>query len=461
MKIKQLFLMLAIVVISSSNLFAQGEAISFCDKVEIIDADLEDKLNLFTEYEGFQQASISKEGTDKYILEIIYKPNKVTKVERKSFTQVELDAFCSKIIISKDLEKRMSINQDGRRELLISSTVSGLGFYGTVLPLALGIDDDRGVIASYLLIGGGSFFVPFLATRNKEVTKPMARAYSIGTGSGIGHGFLVAGLVATNSNDFESGLLLIPVAMGLGESIGFMAVTKKYDLSLPNVNMIASGSVWGAGWGGSLGLIGSNGNDNGSIALSSTLIGSVAGMYLGHKVYNRTVDMTDGDVTVMNSYGTLGLLTGATLADLALDIGDDNGGKIFLGSITAASIGGMAYGLYRTKNFNYTAAEGAYIGLSEIAGGLVGLGVGFLIDSDFSSETIFVSSAVGATAGLLLVDNYIRKRSLKMNTSIGNLDFGFNPMGVSAAFEEENTVRDLEYYQRSTNNYIVRAGLTF
>jgi hypothetical protein len=48
-----------------------------------------------------------------------------------------------------------------------------------------------------------------------------------------------------------------------------------------------------------------------------------------------------------------------------------------------------------------------------------------------------------------------------VNTSIGNFDFGFNPMGIANAFEEDNSVKSLEYYQRSMNNYIVRAAVTF
>jgi hypothetical protein len=185
-------------------------------------------------------------------------------------------------------------------------------------------------------------------------------------------------------------------------------------------------------------------------------------MYLGHKVFQKMPNMTNGDVLVTNAYGILGGVASATVVDLAVDFDKINEMKLLMGSMTAATIGGMAYGLHRTSDYDYTTSEGAYIGLSEIAGGLLGIGVGYLIMTDnFESETALVSATVGATAGLLLVDSYIRKRSLKVNTSIGNFDFGFNPMGIANAFDEDKTVKTFEYYQRSTNNYIIRAAMTF
>lgn len=464
-------LVFAILIVISNHLLAQQKSIPLCNKIEVVNVALEKKLNLFTEYDGFQQALLFKENEDLYFLEIIYKPKDILQVERKPLTKAELAIFCEKINVSGNIDELLALNQDGRTELLISSTLSGLAFYGWSLPLAAGIDDSRATIATYMLVGGSSFFVPFLATRNREVTKAIGRAYSVGTVTGIGHGFMLRGLLELNNQypNYDERKserrLLVPIALGLGESFGLMALTSKYDLSIPNVSMIASGSVWGAGWGMSVGsiLIAENDDSNTEIrkALFSTLIGSGTGMYLGHKVYQKTPNLTNGDVLVVNAYGVLAALSAATISDLAMDFNKNTDTKILYGSMTATSIGGMIYGLHRTKNYNYTNAEGAYIGLSEIAGGLLGLGIGYLVDDSFSSETALVSTTIGATTGLLLVDNYLRKRSLKVNTSIGNFDFGFNPMGIANAFQEDNKVKDLEYYQRSTNNYIIRAAMTF
>jgi hypothetical protein len=432
---------------------------------------LEKKLNLFSEYEGFQQALLFKENDDLYILEIIYKPKEVFQVERKPLTKVELDAFCEKINQSENIENVLSLDQNGRTEFLISSTISGLGFYAWVTPIALQIENGRPRIATYMLIGGSSFFVPFLATKNRKVTTSMARAYSIGTGTGIGHGLILRNLMELNNEppyDYAKSdrRLLISAVMGMGEGLGLMALANKYDLSVSNVSMIATGGVWGAGWGAATGSLFLSQNDDNDAEIRKTnipaLIGSGAGMYLGHKVFQKMPNMTNGDILVTNAYTILGGVASATIVDLAVDFNNDNDVKFLMGSMTAATIGGMAYGLYRTSDYDYTTSEGAYIGLSEIAGGLLGIGIGYLVMADnFESETALVSATVGATAGLLLVDSYIRKRSLKVNTSIGNFDFGFNPMGIANAFDEDKTVKNLEYYQRSANNYIIRAAMTF
>jgi hypothetical protein len=462
---------LLLCVIASFTVFGQKTTVPLCNKIEIVNADLEKKLNLFSEYEGFQQALLFKENDDLYILEIIYKPKEVFQVERKPLTKVELDAFCEKINQSENIENVLSLDQNGRTEFLISSTISGLGFYAWVTPIALQIENGRPRIATYMLIGGSSFFVPFLATKNRKVTTSMARAYSIGTGTGIGHGLILRNLMELNNEppyDYAKSdrRLLISAVMGMGEGLGLMALANKYDLSVSNVSMIATGGVWGAGWGAATGSLFLSQNDDYKTEIRKTnipaLIGSGAGMYLGHKVFQKMPNMTNGDILVTNAYTILGGVASATIVDLAVDFNNDNDVKFLMGSMTAATIGGMAYGLYRTSDYDYTTSEGAYIGLSEIAGGLLGIGIGYLVMADnFESETALVSATVGATAGLLLVDSYIRKRSLKVNTSIGNFDFGFNPMGIANAFDEDKTVKNLEYYQRSANNYIIRAAMTF
>ncbi len=456
------------------QVFAQQTVVPLCDKIEVVNVELEKKLQLFTEYEGFQQALLYKESDDLFVLEIIYKPNDVFQVERKPMTKAELATFCERINQSDKIQEILSINQNGRQEYLISSTVSGLGLYAWALPRALNIQNERPFIATYMLVGGGSFYVPYLATKNQEITKPMARSYSIGTVTGTGHGFLIYNLMNLNDvydpmtgydYDKRQRRLFVPMAFSLGESFGMMALTKKHDLSLSNLGMITTGSVWGAGYGASFGNFFTNENsdykEDSRRVTYGTLIGSGLGMYAGHYIHSKIPDMTVGDMIVANAYGTLGALYAATITDLALDFNDYNDSKILLGSMTATSAAGIAYGLSRGKGYNYKPAEGAYIGLSEIAGGLVGIGVGYLVTDNLESETALVSASLGASAGIFLIDRYLRTRNLNTSSSIGNINFGFNPMGVANAFDTSEKPTTIEYLQRSTDNYIVRIGVTF
>ena len=56
MRIIKSLLLLIILIGISNQLSAQQTTIPLCDKIEVVNAELEQKLNLFTEYDGFQQA---------------------------------------------------------------------------------------------------------------------------------------------------------------------------------------------------------------------------------------------------------------------------------------------------------------------------------------------------------------------------------------------------------------------
>ena len=290
--LKSIFSILLLLSITFS-LNAQNNAIELCKKLEVVDSKLAKKLPLFADYDDFQQAMVFSNGENQYLMEIIYKSDDKFYIDRKTLTQGELDQLCKDIegtgvpIISS------SIDQKGRQELLVSSTISGLAAYAPISVASLDLQNTRPQVATYMLVSGSSFFVPFFLTKDKEVTKPMARAYSIGTGTGIGHGFLIKNLIDVNSDNIYSRnrTFAIPMAFGLVESIGLMKLTQKYDLSLSHVGMIATGSVWGAGYGASLGAI-TLSNDieypkDVNRILPLTMLGSAAGMYAGHKIHQN------------------------------------------------------------------------------------------------------------------------------------------------------------------------------
>ena len=470
MKNLKLIFGILLLFITSLHLNAQSETVQLCGKLEVIDRKLAKKLPLLADYKDFQQAMVFSDGENQYLLEIIYKSDDKFYVDRKTLTQSELDQLCKDIEETGIQIMSSDINQIGRQELLVSSTISGLGFYGWSSFRSLNIENERPMVATYMLVGGSSFFVPFFLTKNKEVTKPMARAYSIGTGTGIGHGFLIKNWIDINDDNSSNWnardrRLAIPMALGLAESIGLMKLTQKYDLSLSNVGMIATGSVWGAGYGATIGAISLKTDveypkDVNRIS-SLTILGSGAGMYAGHKIFQKMPNMTNGDVVVTNAYGVIGVLYAGMISDLAFDNFDDTEVKIMLGSMSALSAAGLAYGLHRTKDYNYSTAEGSFIGLSEIAGGLLGIGVGYLISNNgLESETALVSASIGATTGLFFMDNFLRNRNMNIQTSIGDVDFSFNPVGVANAFDSSE--KTFEDYQRNmNNNHILSAKITF
>ena len=92
---------------------------------------------------------------------------------------------------------------------------------------------------------------------------------------------------------------------------------------------------------------------------------------------------------------------------------------------------------------------------------MLGIGVGYLISNNgLESETALVSASIGATTGLFFMDNFLRNRNMNIQTSIGDVDFSFNPVGVANAFDSSE--KTFEDYQRNmNNNHILSAKITF
>ena len=63
------------------QLSAQRVTVPLCDKIEVVNIEMEKQLGLFPEYEDFQQALMYKEGDNLFVLEIIYKSNNIFQID--------------------------------------------------------------------------------------------------------------------------------------------------------------------------------------------------------------------------------------------------------------------------------------------------------------------------------------------------------------------------------------------
>ncbi|MGB0864640.1 MAG: hypothetical protein ACPGXZ_17095 [Saprospiraceae bacterium] len=464
---KKTSIILAICLFSLTTIIAQSSPISFCGKVQIIDQKLEKKLHLFPEYTKFIQASLFQE-KDSYTLEILHEFNNQIKVEQKKLTQADLDVICNKInnVIPKSKLKKNNnkFDKSGRKELLITSTVLGVGAYGWMVPASFDDMSLRSGLAAYMLIGAGSFFVPFALTSNKPVTRGMARGYGWGSFLGMTHGTMMRQLTRDLNSSFD--INLIPTVLGgLVEGSAMYYLASKNDWDRGTVGMIGTGGLWGAGMGGSIGLISSplSGNNTANlsknITLGSSLLFSGLGMYGGYLWSQADGSVTNGDVIVINAAGFLGFRLGAALATTSdLFSGTEIRVKGGVGITALSAAAAIGYGLYHTSNYDYTTGEGVYISLGEVAGGLLGLGVTYLVTDELSDDSSAWSSTIGATAGFVLVDYFIRRNDVKVNSSIGNWSFDLNPMGFSPNFEYGKEV-DLNQLQNAS--HAVKASLKF
>lgn len=405
---------------------AQERQISFCNDIKIIDTQMATRVSKLMVYKDFQQATLL-ETDEGLVLSIVYKINGVFQLEKVSITPAELAQICEEIKLKEDKAKFFEEDnptQEARRRLIVSSTLLSLGYYSWAIPTALHAEDYKVYTASYMIIGGAGFFVPLFATNRNNVTNGMARGYSMGAVNGFVHGLALNTLLMGESTDIES-ILGITTVTSLTESLLALSLAKKHNLSWGRMSIMGSGGLWGAAVGNVLPYV-LFGSTELRLHAATTLAGSAGGILGANYLYKKQ-SITHGDATIINSMGALGLYWSGVMME-TFEFGSDRGA---MGLMLLGATGGITYGIYKTKNYNYTRQQGNLIPLGAFAGGLIGAGFGILTEAETTGYLWL--TALGATGGFFLSDWVLRDGRKEKNTSASNYSFQINPMGVMGA----------------------------
>lgn len=470
---KKLFILFMSVLLgilsSCPNVWAQDTQSAVCTHTEVINSDLAKKLPLFKKYKNCLQVVLyeNKNNAEKE-LEVLYQPENAILKDRIKVSSEQLRFLCDEIAQLQSPNPLNGLDQRGRGGLVASSMLLSLGYYGWAAPIALNKkDDEKAYVASYMLVGSASFFVPFLITRNKTITTGMAQAYGTGGVLGIGHGWLTTILIQGQNVETKTGLGL-SVATSLGESMLGLALAKQYNLNPQNIGWAASGSVWGAAAGAGITYLADS--ENYRMYALSALLGSGGGMVAGHFAYKK-LPVPQGDLLVVNEYGILGTylsvpIVNSILGDDHSIEGDEATKRYIVGSMIGATAG-LTAGFYRTKNYNYSLQQGAWMQLGELSGSLLGVGTTYLLSNSSSDETPYLWAAgIGATAGLLFTDWLVRtadnnqKQSDKKNKT--GWHFDLNPIGIAQSFNAcPLPDRPQQNPTQILNNYAMKIALKF
>jgi len=432
MKIKTL---LCLIVLLPVALAAPGHAqevlvpIDDEGKLESIDAELERELGLFTEYENFREARLFQVSDTSFVLEISHQPQERLLKVRLPLSAEEAFEFRRKVTERIELRKpRAVLNQEGRAKLLGGILTLSLGYYGWAVPVMFDMNDGKTIVAVYMLTSGGSFFAGLSATRNITVTDGAATFSLYGATRGIVHGMSLYGL-AKGEDASGRGLVGFGLLGSLSEAMAFFAIADRADMSAGTAEMVGIGGDFGLGLGlGAAHLADAfdDGKEQGLAA--SVLLGSGAGLLAGKFLADKQ-PYTRGDVYVLRGVGFLGTYIPLALVDLA-EPEDD---RIYTGAAMAGSVIGLGLGHYLVRGKDFTTGQGTLINLSELAGGLVGLGVAYLVssDDDDNSALYLTLSALGATGGfLLLYPSFARRAQAHEKSSSWNIRFA--PEGLLA-----------------------------
>lgn len=417
-------------------------------RIDVVDARLAERLGLFHDrFPGFQEARLFLQIPDStYILEVTTVEADRRLRTRLPLTDHEVEELRGEVTLGvREQAPSAGLDREGRPGLLGGSALLGLGFYGWAVPVILDVDDTATRTGLYMLTAGSSFFGPWLATRNRAVSRGTADLAVYGATRGILHGVLTH-LVVTGGDDGSNGSpdndirgeLATAMALSLAEGFGGLAWAQGRALDLGATRTIGMTGDFGTLQG--LALAGlTDPGDRGAAGL--VLAGAAAGTALGPTLVRRR-DYSPGDVTVVSVGGYLGAYTGLALADLA-GPNTDSEERWYAAGAMAGSLAGLVTGDRLVRPHRFSQGQGRLLTLGTVAGGAVGLGIAHLIVGNESagddSKIYLASSALGALAAYGLTFRSLAPDADRRPERRSGLEIHLNPVGAASALVGSTT----------------------
>jgi len=320
----------------------------------------------------------------------------------------------------KETTPQMLIDQSGRAKLLKRSTTLSLLYYGWAVPVLIDVEDTKNSVALYLLVSSGGFYIPYYLTKSISVSQSEADLCWYGGTRGMLHGSALNVLI--NHNNTNSRNTAGFVMMGsISEAIAGYYVAKKTHITDGTAAAIGLGGDFGITWGFEIPFL-FNKDEDERFTAGSVLFGSGVGFCVGRRLAAQQ-NYTTGDVGIVKAAGILGAGVGTSLIVIA---GSEKSEAYASAALLASSIG-LGMGHYLIANKDYTSGQGTLVLLSEIAGGLFGAGVAYLISPETGKEKIYAaSSSLGAAAGFWGMYHSIRQNPEKEKSHY-SLHYSVNP----------------------------------
>ncbi len=416
MKYYKLLLILTLLLFFAARSFSQEIQVPFDNNGLLIDINKqsEEKLHLFTDYNKFEKACIFKTADSLYVLEIYFLKNNQRVRIKKNMSAAEYFAFRQKVthLLQYDHPSEI-LDQSGRNKWLIGTMTLSLGYYGWALPLTANVHDRRLAVALYMVTGSTGFYLPYSISKNISVTRAQAVLSLYGGSRGILHGISLA-LIFKHPG--ERGIIGSGILISLAELTAGFKIAKSKNMS--------AGSAYTIGTGGDFGYIlgfqtahlaGFIDAENRQMIMASTLMGSGTGLLLGNFLASNS-HYTVGDAKILYGIAFLGgYLPIAVVDDLNL-----KNDKLYSAASMAGIITGIALGHHLQKERDFSEIHGNLVVLSEAAGGLLGLGMAYLISSNNSDNSglYLTASSLGATAGFWLMYSSVAKKAQIENNKL-------------------------------------------
>jgi hypothetical protein len=217
---------------------------------------------------------------------------------------------------------------------------------------------------------------------------------------------------------------------GILEGVIGYRTARRNNWSTGHAEMVTANGIGGnlVGFGIGASLVGetdepgSDGEGTSRLVAGTSLLGSLGGMYLGHRL-GRTDRYTGGDARVY----ALSALQGSYLMGSFLALQDDGSPRAGALLLTGAGVGGAALGHRLIRNRDFTATQGSLVGLGAAAGGLLGAAV--TVGAESGTATT-VAQAFGSAAGFgityAVLEGEARRQSDRRSSAV-NLNLNVGP----------------------------------
>jgi hypothetical protein len=399
-------------------------------RLDRIDRELEQKLGLFPEFKEFQEArlylSVPPDGSkdSSFILEITHLVDSRPQRVRRPLSAAEAEELRRKVTARiSERSPQITLDQEGRSRLITGTTILGLTYYGLAIPAAFDVQDTKTTVALYMLSGASGFIIPYLSTSHSQVTRAQANISLYGATAGLLHGVLLYGLFA---NDFDAPTMWgVSVLTGVTEAFVGYHLAGNNDLEEGKGGVITGLGTFGLGFGAATAYL--LRADDARPYAGGMLLGTGAGFLVGNVMANMQ-HYSAGDAQVLLTTGVLGAYTPVGLLILA---GSEDG-KVYVSSAMLGSAAGLVLGHYLVRGHEFSDAQGNYIALGTVAGTALGLGTAYLLSSDGSDEKLYAgASLVGSVGGFIVMYSLLEDDAVVRDEG-RNWRFQIAPAGIGA-----------------------------
>lgn len=406
------------------------------------DKKMEIDARIFSEVADFEKALLWRSDTV-YVLEINSGHGRL----RKLLALTGIDSLRARVDAFLSREGRAYVlNQEGRGAYLLWQIPLSLGWYGPAVLMLTKPENGTTATGLYLTSAAATYFIPFMLTKNRQITSGQEHL-SIACGfRGIMVGSLFCSILGVEGEQVYSATML---ATSISGQIAGYHYGRRF--TKPQARVISNYAT--------LGMV--------QLPLFSALIkdeyeneesffktqsyymlaGLAGGGYLGYRLAHNK-PCSDGQPSIIATAGWAGLLAGTGIYFVMngpYETGVYGGHNFEISSgeaklATSMALLTSASGLYLahkyTKGYTFSRGDGFIVMGSTAAGGLLGCGIGFLaspagdVENNKFFQTVSGLSSLGLITGYAL-GIYTIRNSTHKNLNCLDLNIESLPLGLA------------------------------